>query len=114
MKVRAKEDGTYGGYYRMGPSPDGSFPGEVFEIDDKPFEVRNPETGKVLFELDEDGKPIKLLDDKGKPVHDRKGNIQYKIRMERWFSPSWMQKVADDAEITFDYPPFELPVPYRA
>lgn len=113
MKVRATQDGTYAGYYRMGPTEDGAFRGEVFEIDEKPFEVRDPETGKALPELDEDGHRIKLLDEKGKQRYDSKGNALFKIRMASWFSPSWMEKVDDSEEITFDYPPFELPLIYR-
>lgn len=113
MKVRATQDGTYGGYYRVGPSEDGQFPGEVFEIDDKVFEIRDPETGKALHELDENGKKIQLFDGKGKAMFDSKGNALYKIRMGSWFSTKWMEKVSDATEVTFDYPPFELPVMYR-
>lgn len=114
MKVRATQDGTYAGYYRMGPTEDGQFPGEIFEIDDKPFEVRDPETGKALYELDDDGKPVQLFDEKGKAKYDSKGKALFKIRMDTWFSPKWMERVADHIETTFDYPPFELPVSMRA
>lgn len=113
MKVRATQDGTYAGYYRRGPD-DSGFPGEVFEIDDKAFEVRDPETGKALYELNEEGKPVQLTDEKGKPKFDSKGKPQYKIRMASWFSPKWMEAVPEETEVTFDYPPFELPVQYRA
>ncbi len=112
MKVRAKEDGTYAGYYRRGPD-DSGFPGEVFEIDEKPYEVRDPETGKALYELSEEGKPVQLTDEKGKPKFDSKGKPLFKIRMDTWFSEKWMERVSDDAEVTFDYPPFEIPVMYR-
>lgn len=114
MKVKAIEDGTYGGYYRMGPSPDGQFMGEVFEIDEKPFEVRDHETGNPIFEKDVDGKPIQLTDEKGKLRFDSKGKPMFKIKMASWFSPKWMEMVPETTEVTFDYPPFELPVMYRA
>lgn len=113
MKVRATQDGTYGGYYRVGPSEDGQFPGEVFEIDDKPFEIRDPATGKALLELDENGKPIALMDEKGKQRYDGKGKPMFRIRMGSWFSAKWMERVGDNIEVTFDYPAFEIPVLYR-
>lgn len=112
MKVRATQDGTYGGYYRRGPD-DSGFPGEVFEIDAKPYEVRDPETDKAVCELDENGKKIQLLDEKGKPKFDSKGKPLFKIKMASWFSPTWMDEVSEDTPETFDYPPFELPVAYR-
>jgi hypothetical protein len=104
MKVRATADGTYGGYYRIGPiiGDQGSFPGEVFEIDDRMFPVLDIE-GKPVFELDADGKVI--LDPKTRKPQ---------IKMGSWFSPTWMEKVSDNTEITYDYPPFQIPVQYRA
>lgn len=113
MKVRATQDGTYGGYYRRGPTEDGQWAGEVFEIDEKPFEVRDPESGKAVLAVDEEGKNIPLLDEKGNPKKDSKGKIQYKIRMNTWFSDKWMEPVSEDTQISFDYPPFEIPVQYR-
>lgn len=110
MKVRATADGTYGGYYRKGPivSDDGSFLGEVFEIDDKPYVVLDLDTGKPAFEKDVEGKVI--VDPKTKKP---------KIKMASWFTSSWMEEVSDDVPYTaeidpkFDYPPFQIPVQYR-
>lgn len=102
MKVRATQDGHYGGYYRIGPiiGDQGSFPGEVFEIDDRLFPISDAE-GKPVFELDADGK--KVVGQYNKP----------KVKMGSHFSPVWMEKVPEETEITYDYPPFEIPVQYR-
>lgn len=103
MKVRATQDGHYAGYYRLGPiiGDNGSFPGEVFEIDERPFPLVGLD-GKPIFELDENGK--KIIGQYNKP----------KVKMGSHFSPVWMEKVAEETEITYDYPPFEIPVQYRA
>lgn len=114
MKVRATQDGTYAGYYRQGPTEDGQFPGEVFEIDEKPYEVRDSETGLAVLELDDDGKKIALTDEKGKARYDSKGKPLFKIKMASWFSDKWMEHIPENTPITFDYPPFELPIAYRA
>ena len=105
MKVRALQDGHYGGYYRLGPiiGDQGSFAGEVFEIKEENFPILDMETGKPVFELSENGKV----------VIDQKTN-KPKIKMGSWFSPDWMEKVSDDTPITYDYPPFQIPTPYRA
>ncbi len=102
MRVRAIKDGTYGGYFRVGPiiGEQGSFPGEVFEIDNRPFPILDID-GKPIFELNEDKKSIIGKD--GKP----------KMKMGVWFSPEWMVRVSDDEPITNDYPKFEIPIQYR-
>lgn len=105
MKVRATKDGHYAGYYRVGPivGDQGSFAGEVFEIDDKPYPILDLETGKPVFETDGNGNPI--LDQKTKNP---------KIKTGVWFTPEWMEQVSDDTPSTFDYPTFEIPIQYRA
>jgi hypothetical protein len=114
MKVRATQDGHYGGYYRLGPfeNPDGTMAeGEVFEIDAKPYEMKDPETGRPLQEMAQTGeldtqgrpifKPLWILDHKGNPKKDSHGNLIPKIRMATMFSPEWMEPVNDDATITY-------------
>lgn len=103
MKVRATQDGHYAGYYRMGPvtTDQGHFPGEVFEIDDRTFPIMDLESGKPIYELDDQGR--KVLGKDGKP----------KMKMGSWFSPVWMERVADETQTTYDYPPFQIPIQYR-
>lgn len=100
MKVRATQDGHYGGYYRYGPRENENgamIPGEVFEIDAAPFEMKD-EHGKPIVEMDEDGKPIPVVVngkqkmEEGKPV--------FRIRMATRFSPAWMVRVPDDVDVT--------------
>ena len=123
MRVRATRDGTYGGYYREGPvdaipGVSGGVPGEVFDIDDKPYPATDPETGKPVMEpvLNSKGDPIidnvmvQAVDEKGNPVvgMDKKpvmNTIQrpkMKQKMWSWFAPEWMEKVAPDTPITYD------------
>lgn len=92
MKVRATQDGVYAGYYRV--------EGEIFEIDSKSFQVK-----------DQDGKTAYELDDKGNAKKDQKGNLI--PRMGSFFSKRWMEQVSEDEMVTNDYPPFQLPTPYR-
>lgn len=113
MKVRAKQDGHYGGYYRLGPyeNPDGTTtPGEVFEIDATPREVRLA-NGKPMQDVEQTGeinsfgqpvlKPVWILDSNGKPKKDAKGNLIPKIKMATFYSPEWMEPVNEDATVTF-------------
>lgn len=92
MKVRATQDGHYGGYYRE--------EGEVFEIDAKPYEVKD-EAGRPVIELDDAGKP--KLGPGGKP----------KIKMATNFSAVWMEEVPEEEDATFDYPPAGILPQYR-
>lgn len=116
MKVRAKQDGHYGGYYRVGPheSPQGDgtiIDGEVFEIDATPHlcldeskrpiqemaqtgEI-NPVTGQPIL------RPVWILDGNGKPKRDKDGNMIPKNKMATFFSPEWMEPVNDDATVTY-------------
>lgn len=110
MKVRATQDGHYGGYYRLGPheEADGTItPGDVFEIDATPHAL-NDEHGRPQLELDLDGKPIPVLDKKGEPKIDSEGKKIFKIKMATAFSPEWMEPVNEDATIT--YPDQERPL----
>lgn len=113
IKVRAKQDGTYGGYYRYGPieSDQGTKPGEVFEVDETPYEVKD-EHGRPMLELDLDGKKIPIMVG-GKQKVDGNGRPMFKIKMASFFAPDWMERVNDDAEVTFDYPPFQVHPIYR-
>jgi hypothetical protein len=116
IKVRAKEDGEYGGYYRTGPQNIGTseyVPGEVFEVDEKPYIVRNADTGEPEPMLDADGSIIFEMDN-GKAKIGKDGKKIQKIRMASHFSPRWMERVNDDATVTNDYPPFQIPVQMRA
>lgn len=114
MKVQATQDGHYGGYYRLGPyeNPDGTItPGEVFDIDATPREMKDPETGKPVQEMAQTGelnsegrpilRPVWVLDSKGKPKVGPDGNLVPKIRMATFFSPEWMEPVNTDATVTF-------------
>lgn len=108
MKVRATQDGLYGGYYRKGPigiGTDDYKAGEVFEIDDKPFVVKDSMTGEPMIEKDDEGKTV---------YETVNGKKIPKIRMGQNFSSKWMERVNDDATPTYDYPPFELPKQMKA
>lgn len=123
IKVRATRDGHYGGYYRYGPvdSDQGYQPGEIFEVDEKPFPVTD-EQGKPVQEMEPTGgidekgnKLFKLawMTENGKVKKDASGQPIPNIRMTSYFSPTWMERVSDDEEVTFDYPPFALPSAYK-
>jgi hypothetical protein len=119
MKVRATQDGHFGGYYRLGPvvSDQGEFPGEVFEIPDGLFPV--PLVGEDGIAIVD---PITLKPEyqKIEIIDAKTGKKEMRTKMFSWFTPSWMQKVSDDTPLTaeldpkFDYPPFQVPVQYRA
>jgi hypothetical protein len=102
MRVRATQDGHYGGYFRVGPfvSDTGNFEGEVFEIEERLFPVLDIE-GNPCFELDEKGS--RIIGKDGKP----------KMKMGSWFAPVWMEQVEASTPITWEYPPFQIPVQYR-
>lgn len=122
-KVRAKSDGTYGGYYREGPTEgvpgiSGGTEGEVFEIDDKQYQALDPDTGKVVMEpvLDSRGNAImetvmmQAVDEKGNPVvgQDKKPLMspvqrpRMKPKMWSWFAPEWMEKVPESTPVTYE------------
>lgn len=115
IKVRAKSDGHYGGYYRIGPhldENDAMVPGEVFEIDARPKEALD-EHGKPMQEYRQNGRldannrpmlePVWVIDSNGKPKRDSAtGELIPKIKMTTAFSPNWMEPVNEDA--TVDYP----------
>ena len=124
IKVRATQDGTYAGYYRYGPidSDQGYTPGEIFEVDETPQEVRDASNRPVqesepTGELDAKSEMIMrkvwLKDSKGNILKDKHGNPMPKIKTFSWFAPEWMEKMPDDAEITNDYEPFRIPTHYR-
>lgn len=139
MRVRCLQDGHYGGYYRYGPinSESGFVPGEVFEISDEKFILKdgnnNPipemiekqvtqETWKPIYDksgnvtFDKNGTPLVERD---KPIIkkemvqavDEKGNA--KFLTGSWFAPEWMERVPDNTACTYRYPPFQIPVHYR-
>jgi|SRR5579862_9858322 len=111
MKVRATQNGTYGGYVRYGPqeNEDGTItPGEIFQIDATPYELKD-EFGKPIYELDFEGKKIPIIHN-GKPKLGPKGEPIFKVRMATMFSPVWMERVADDAEITNEYEHETFPI----
>lgn len=112
MKVRAKEDGLYGGHYRHGPYTDdfGFHEGEVFEIDAKP-RAKKDEHGNPIQKMEPTGsidpKTNELVMQKvwvmenGKP---KKGNDNLPIavyEMVTLFSQKWMEPVNSDATITY-------------
>ena len=136
MKVRATQDGTYGGYFRHGPitGADGTVPGEVFEISDEVVLLREPtfdgqgegapqmepavdKDGSVMMEriqkqaVDTNGNPI--VDEKHKPVMVTTERVKMRQRTTTHFAANWMEKMPDDAEVTYDYPKFEIPSQYR-
>lgn len=113
MKVRAKADGHYNGYYREGPKENaegGIEPGEVFEIDAKPHAFRD-EQGNPMQETQQTGelnangtpmvKPVWMLDKDGKPKKGEDGNLLPKIKMATFFDPEWMEPVNEDATVTY-------------
>lgn len=114
MRVRAKADGHYGGYYRHGPfeNPDGTMtPGEVFDVDATPRPMRDAR-GRPQQEMAQTGelspingqpvmKPVWVLDSSGKPKKDSQGNMIPKIKMVTFFSAEWMEAVNEDASVTY-------------
>lgn len=108
IKVRATQDGHYGGYYRKGPieTDRGSEPGEVFEVDEVPHEVLD-EQGRPIYEKDENGKPVPVLVDGKQKIDPATKKPIFKIKMKSFFSAQWMERVADNTEVTNDYPPIE-------
>lgn len=105
IRVRATKDGMYAGYYYEGPieSEQGTKPGDIFDIDERPYEVKD-EHGKPVYEqVMVNGRP-KM--DKGEPVMQPK--------MATFFSHEWMERVADDTDLTYpDREPWKIPEPYR-
>lgn len=130
MRVRATQDGVYAGYYYHGPimTENGDFPGAVFEIDDKIYPALD-ERGRPVMEVmqDANGDPIiekvevqmvnaqnvPIADDKGKPIMTSIEKPKLQPKTWTWFSPTWMEKVPANTPITYDLPPFEIPLPYR-
>lgn len=123
MRVRATQNGTYGGYFREGPVEGipGVTPGadgEVFDIEDKPYAAIEPETGRPIMEqvLDARGNPIietvmvQAVDERGNPVVNAEkkpllnaiNRPRLKPRMWSWFAPEWMEKVDPDTPITYE------------
>lgn len=105
IRVRAKKDGTYAGHYWEGPieTEQGTKPGDVFDVEEKPFEARD-ERGNVVFE------PVLI---NGVPKME-KGQPVLKPKMVSFFSPVWMERVPDDTELTYpDRDPVTIPPPYR-
>lgn len=123
MRVRALKDGTYGGYYREGPiagvpGVSGDVPGEVFDIDEKPYPAVDPDTGAPIMEqvMDARGNPIidtvmlQAVDEKGNPVvgPDKKPLMnaiqrpRLKQKMWKWFSPEWMERVHPNEPVTYE------------
>jgi hypothetical protein len=115
LTVRATQDGVYGNYLYKGPitSDEGYTPGEVFQVDATPYPLLDHH-GKAVFDLDEDGKKIQVFDAKGKAVLTEKGKLTFKIKMATFFSPTWMERVEDDTELTYpDRPKWTIPEAYR-
>lgn len=112
MKVRAKQDGHYGGHYRLGPYEDdfGSHEGEVFEIDATPH-AKKDERGNPIQKMEPTGeispltgqlvmKKVWVMD--GKNVKkDSDGQPIPIYEMATSFSPTWMDAVNEDATITY-------------
>lgn len=115
LTVRATQDGYYANYYYKGPitSDEGYFPGEVFQVDATPYQVKDNK-GNPVFALDEEGNRIPVNDAKGKQLIDEKGKKVWKMKMATFFSPVWMERVADDTEVTYpDRPKWTIPEAYR-
>ena len=103
IKVRATQDGTYNGFYRLGPKEeaDGTrTEGDIFSIDATPYVVKD-EWGHPVLERDQDGQPIPVLNEKGEPKIDKAtGKKVFRVKMATMFSPEWMEVVNDDATVT--------------
>ena len=115
LTVRATKDGVYDNYLWKGPitSDEGYTPGEVFKIDATPY-IAKDDKGNPVFELNDEGKRIPVLDAKGKPVLNEKGKMTFKIKMATMFSNEWMERVADDTELTYpDRPAWTIPEAYK-
>lgn len=115
LTVRATKDGMYANYYYKGPidADEGYFPGEIFQVDATPYEMKD-ERGRPILELDEEGGKIPVLDAKGKTVLDEKGKKTFKIKMATFFSSEWMERVPNDTEVTYpDRPAWRIPEAYR-
>lgn len=115
LTVRATKDGVYGNYYYRGPidSDQGYTPGEVFQVDATPYEVKDG-NGKPVYELTYDGAKIALLDAKGKQLVDANRKKMFKLKMATMFSSEWMERVEDDTELTYpDRPKWKIPEAYK-
>lgn len=111
IRVRATQDGTYDKHYWEGPmdfvggAGQGHKPGDVFDVDEKPYQVK-----------DEQGRPMMepILDDLGMPKKDKNGTVLTRQKMATFFSPSWMERVDDNTELTYpDREPGKIPDFYR-
>lgn len=125
IRVRATKDGTYAGYVWYGPSESdqGTVPGDIFDIDATPFQVKD-ERGRPVQEMEPTGqvdangqKTYRLawVMENGKVKKDEYGQPIPKIKMATFFSLNWMERVPDDAELSFPDRdiPFKIPEPYR-
>ena len=113
MKVRAKEDGVYGGHYRHGPYTDDNnvyHEGEVFEIDATPFPKKD-EHGNPIQKMEPTGeisqatgqlimKKVWVMDG-DKIKKDRQGQPIPVYEMATLFSSRWMEPVNEDASISY-------------
>lgn len=125
IRVQATKDGTYAGHYWEGPvdSDQGHKPGDVFDIDEKPYAIKD-EQGNPLQDMEPTGqvdekgnKTFRLawIMEGGKIKKDAHGQPIPKLRMASFFSSEWMVRVADDTPLTYpDREPYRLPEPYRA
>lgn len=115
LTVRATQDGYYANYLYKGPidADEGYTPGEVFQVDATPYIVKD-EHGNPVFALADDGKRIPLMDKKGKQILDANGKKMWKVKMASFFAPEWMERVADDTDLTYpDRQPWKIPEAYR-
>lgn len=115
LTVRATADGVYGNYLYKGPieSDQGYTAGDVFQVDATPYEVLDDKK-KPVYALDEDKNKIPLMDTKGRQITDDKGHKMFKIKMATFFSKNWMERVADDTELTYpDRPKWKIPDAYK-
>lgn len=68
-----------------------------------------------------------MVDKSGNPMYERDKPIMKKEMVQlvdekgnpKWvtssdFSPEWMEQIDANTPATHDYPPFEVPLPYRA
>ena len=103
IKVRATKDGTYNGYYRLGPKEeaDGTITeGDIFTVDATPYVVKD-EYGHPQLERDQDGQPVPVLDEKGNPKIDKAtGKKVFRVKMATMFTTEWMEPVNEDATVT--------------